>query len=186
MVLDTSLLTLSNIHYVSRVKWINPGKGVAPYPTPQCITYWKGSFWVALDYGRQLYFLLRSRIQWVVFGVILSSGAFPVLCVIWPQYHVIFFLKKSFCRLQVLFKPISNDLLHRKTNKLTNKEPWEYTSRFLCILQAVFVRRGMVHSTSLLILSLYFPTPPPWATCGRGSSLKQSKVCLNSVFPLLD
>ena len=31
MVLDTSL-TLSNIRYVSRVKWSNPGKGVAPYP----------------------------------------------------------------------------------------------------------------------------------------------------------
>ena len=27
-------LTLSNIRYVSRVKWSNPGKGVAPSPTP--------------------------------------------------------------------------------------------------------------------------------------------------------
>ena len=36
-------LTLSNIRYVSRVKWSNPGKGVAPFPTPQCSSYWKGS-----------------------------------------------------------------------------------------------------------------------------------------------
>ena len=49
-------LTLSNISYVSRVKWSNPGKGVAPSPIPQCSIYWKGSLRVALDYGRQLYF----------------------------------------------------------------------------------------------------------------------------------
>ena len=49
-------LTLSIIRYVSRVNWRNPGKGVVPSPTPQCSSYWKGSFRVALDYGRQLYF----------------------------------------------------------------------------------------------------------------------------------
>ena len=32
-------LTLSNIRYVSRVKWSNPGKGVAPSPTPCCSSY---------------------------------------------------------------------------------------------------------------------------------------------------
>ena len=40
-------LTLSNIRYVSRVKWSNPGKGVAPSPTPRCSSYWKGSLLVA-------------------------------------------------------------------------------------------------------------------------------------------
>ena len=50
-------LTLSIIRYVSRVKWSNPGKGVAPSPAPQCSSYWKGSLRVALDYGRQLYYL---------------------------------------------------------------------------------------------------------------------------------
>ena len=30
------------------------GKGVAPSPTSQCNSYWKGSLLVALDYGRQL------------------------------------------------------------------------------------------------------------------------------------
>ena len=34
-------LTLNNIKYVSRVKWSNPGKGVAPSPTPWCSGYWK-------------------------------------------------------------------------------------------------------------------------------------------------
>ena len=50
-------LTLSNIRYVSRVKWSNPGKGVAPSPTPRCSSYWKGCFLVAFEYGRQLYLL---------------------------------------------------------------------------------------------------------------------------------
>ena len=50
-------LTLSIIRYESRVKWINPGKGVAPSPTPWCSSYQKGSLWVVLDYSRQLYLL---------------------------------------------------------------------------------------------------------------------------------
>ena len=37
-------LTLSNIRYVSRVKWSNRGKGVAPSPTPRCSSYGKGAF----------------------------------------------------------------------------------------------------------------------------------------------
>ena len=32
-------LTLSNIRYVLRVKWSNPGKGIAPFPTPRCSSY---------------------------------------------------------------------------------------------------------------------------------------------------
>ena len=31
-------LTLSILQYISRVKWSNPGKGVAP-PTPWCSSY---------------------------------------------------------------------------------------------------------------------------------------------------
>ena len=49
-------LTLSIIRYGSRVRWSNPGKEVAPSPTPWCSSYRKGSLLVALDYGRQLYF----------------------------------------------------------------------------------------------------------------------------------
>ena len=37
MVLDISLL--STQQYISRVKWSNPGKGVAPSPTPLCSSY---------------------------------------------------------------------------------------------------------------------------------------------------
>ena len=51
-------LTLCIIRYGSRVKWSNSGKGVAPSPTRRCSSYWKGSFRVTLDQGRQLYFTL--------------------------------------------------------------------------------------------------------------------------------
>ena len=51
-------LTLSIIRYGSRIKWNNPGTGVAPSPTPWCSSYRKGSLQVALNYGHQLYFLL--------------------------------------------------------------------------------------------------------------------------------
>ena len=50
-------LTLSIIRYISRVKWSNPGKGVAPSPTPWCSSYWKGSLWVTLNYSHQIYLL---------------------------------------------------------------------------------------------------------------------------------
>ena len=54
-------LTLSNIRYVSRVEWSNPGKGVVPSPTPSCSSYWKGSLLVTLDYGCQLTYLKRKK-----------------------------------------------------------------------------------------------------------------------------
>ena len=46
-------LALSIIRLGSTVKSSNPGKGVAPYPTPRCSSYWKGSL---DDNGRQFYF----------------------------------------------------------------------------------------------------------------------------------
>ena len=55
-----SWLTLSIIRYGSGVKWSNPGKGVAPFPTPRCCTYWKGSLLVTLDDRRQLSFFISS------------------------------------------------------------------------------------------------------------------------------
>ena len=65
-------LTLSNIRYVSRVKWSNLGKGVVPSPTSQCSSYWKGSLQVALDYGHQLYLLLNytTKCQNIIFGTV--------------------------------------------------------------------------------------------------------------------
>ena len=43
---------------ISRVKWSNPGKGIAPSPTHWCSSYQRGSLWVTLDYSCQLYFYL--------------------------------------------------------------------------------------------------------------------------------
>ena len=43
-------LTFSIIRYISRVKWSNPRKGVAPSPFQYC-SYWKSSHWVALNYA---------------------------------------------------------------------------------------------------------------------------------------
>ena len=37
-----SFLIFGTMKYVSRVKWNNPGKGVAPSPLPRCISFWKG------------------------------------------------------------------------------------------------------------------------------------------------
>ena len=52
-------LTLGNIRYVSRVKWNNSGKGVAPFPTPRCSSYWKGSLLATVDYSHQLYLYIK-------------------------------------------------------------------------------------------------------------------------------
>ena len=48
-VLSKEISSTIFIRYVSRVKWSNPEKGVAPSPTPQCSNYRKGSLLVALD-----------------------------------------------------------------------------------------------------------------------------------------
>ena len=50
-------LTLSSIRCGTRVKWVNPGKGVTPFPIPWCGSYRKGNLRVTLDYRRQLYLL---------------------------------------------------------------------------------------------------------------------------------
>ena len=60
MVLDPPCLILSIIRFGLKVKWSNPGNGVAPSPTPRCGRYWKGSLQVSLDKSRQLYFTLYS------------------------------------------------------------------------------------------------------------------------------
>ena len=55
IVLDAALLC--NQHYtvwIKGVKWSNPGKGVAPFPTTRCSSYWKGSLRFTLDWDRQI------------------------------------------------------------------------------------------------------------------------------------
>ena len=54
MILDASLLNTQNYKAWIKGKWSNPGTGVAPFFTSRCISYWKGSLRVALNYGRQL------------------------------------------------------------------------------------------------------------------------------------
>ena len=78
-------LTLSNIRYVSGVKWSNLGKGVAPSPTPPCSSYLKGSLLVAFDYGRQLYLLfmhtsLFRRKIWLIFPNFCLTNSFSRIC----------------------------------------------------------------------------------------------------------
>ena len=54
IVLDTSMLNTQyyKVHFKGKLDQFM--EWVAPSPTPQCSRYWKGSFRVALDYGRQL------------------------------------------------------------------------------------------------------------------------------------
>ena len=61
-------LTLSIIRYGSRVKWSNPWKEVAPFPTPWCSSYRKGNLWVTLDYSRQLYYIYIYIYIYISFG----------------------------------------------------------------------------------------------------------------------
>ena len=56
MVLDTYLLNTQQYKVCIEVKWSNPGKEVAPSPTPCGSSYKKGSLLVTLNYSRQLYF----------------------------------------------------------------------------------------------------------------------------------
>ena len=59
MVIDAFLLSTQHYNVRIKDKWSNPENGVAPYPTPRCSSYWKGSFQVTLDYGRQFYLLIN-------------------------------------------------------------------------------------------------------------------------------
>ena len=47
VVFDAALLNTQ--HYKVRVKWTNPGNGVAPFPIPRYSSYLKGSLRVTLD-----------------------------------------------------------------------------------------------------------------------------------------
>ena len=75
-------LTLIITRYGSMVRWSNPGKRVAPSPTPLCCSYWKGSLRFALDYDRQLLYIydgwLKKFIGWLrySFGIWPNTGYF--------------------------------------------------------------------------------------------------------------
>ena len=58
MELDASLLNTQYHKVRIKDKWSNLEKGVAPFPTPHYSSYWKGSLWVAIDYGRSFFLIL--------------------------------------------------------------------------------------------------------------------------------
>ena len=76
-------LTLGIIRYGSRVKWINPGKEVAPSPTPWCSSYRKGAFGSPLtmvdDYGggSDIFFIIILR--YLFHSFVSSLGHFLTL-----------------------------------------------------------------------------------------------------------
>ena len=55
MVIDASLLNTQNYKVWINGTWSNPGRVVAPSPTPRCSSYWKRSLLVVLDYGQPTY-----------------------------------------------------------------------------------------------------------------------------------
>ena len=119
-------LTLSNIRYVSRVKWSNPGKGVAPSPTPQCNSDWKGSLLVALDYGRQLTYKEpqdRQLCLWCIcsfsifwWGVACYLSEFPTLLIATQNWIC---EKKSIFRQTLIWDRICPDPLFAVLPKQT-------------------------------------------------------------------
>ena len=58
----TPCLTLNIISYRSRIRWVNPGKGVVLSSTPWCSSYRKWNLQVTLDYGHQLFLLVYRNL----------------------------------------------------------------------------------------------------------------------------
>ena len=69
----------SHIRYISRVKWSNPGKGVALYLTCQCCSYWKGSLLLALDYSHQVYLIYLLQLTEIYFIYIFALNIYDML-----------------------------------------------------------------------------------------------------------
>ena len=63
IIFDTSLFNTQHSKVRIKLKWSNPGKGIAPSPTLQCSSYWKGSLRVALDYGSVKFILIYNDIK---------------------------------------------------------------------------------------------------------------------------
>ena len=93
-------LTFSCIRYVSRVKSSNPG------------SYWKGSLWVTVDNGRQLYFLL--------FLVFLMYQTWYVYWFLFIYLLTLFF---NFCH-PLLFNSLFNSSTVWNESSLLLKSTW--------------------------------------------------------------
>ena len=78
-------LTLSITRYWSRVKWSNPRNGVAPFPTPWCSSYQKGSRRVTHDSGCQLYLLIFIILYWAQYKAFGTTSENESLNNYWPH-----------------------------------------------------------------------------------------------------
>ena len=113
-------LTHSNIRYISRVKWSNPGKGIAPSPRPRCSSYWKGSLLVALDYGHHYFLLDRYPIlsfENRYYKYILSKLKFLIKSL---QWKFSFFVWKIITTFSLLFNLLLSKKQQYKTKKISH------------------------------------------------------------------
>ena len=96
-------LTLRIIRYESRKKRSNSGKGIAPFSTTQCSSYWKRNLRVAFDYGQLTYlqiyiyiYIYIYIVRWVDcrhFGIINFVNAlclFPTLSTVQSQLGTVY------------------------------------------------------------------------------------------------
>ena len=104
MVLDAILLNTQHYKVLSRVKWSNPGKGVAPSPTPWCSSNRKGILRVTFDYGCQIYFyFIFIYIYIYLYIYILSStDSFPFNQIYIYTYIYIYIYIYIYCHLQTV------------------------------------------------------------------------------------
>ena len=115
-------LSLSIIRYVSRVKWSNPGKGLAPSLTPRFSSYWKVSLWVAnlthliLDKAHRNSFITENFVECFLFLLVISGFVFiyPVFFNINRRWH--FFPRRVVEE--------SNLILLKRYSKNYSKEQW--------------------------------------------------------------
>ena len=92
-------LKLTNIRYVSRAMWSNPGKGVATSSTPRCCSYWIGSLLVALDYGCQLYNMVSINYFYLKAIICLHTVIWINIILIqskWLRVQVTILIKKKY------------------------------------------------------------------------------------------
>ena len=110
-------LTLSNIRCVSRVKWSNPGKGVAPSSTPRCSSLWKGNLRVTLDYGGQIYLLYNRNVICIRISIWRIEYSICIRISIWSD--------KSFLSIIISYmKPCSS--LETNANYWTEIITWNH------------------------------------------------------------
>ena len=131
-------LTLSIIRYGSRVKWSNPGKEVAPFPTPWCSSYRKGSLLVALDCSHQLYYYFTYMIEITYFYHICNFLSYQLS----DNSPASAFVTVLWCCPK---KPVANELRQRSGALLVpSKRARTSRTQFLANTMSVILRTGAV------------------------------------------